>query len=206
MRKLGALLLCVALCGATAVPAEPISKADRKMLLDHLKMSRKNLEKATKGLSEAQWNFKPAPDRWSVAECYEHLAAAEDFLFNLIQTDVLKTPAQPDKKNADKQKEGDAFILKAIADRSQRAQAPEPLRPTNRFTSPKGSQKHFADSRKKTMGFIKSTPEDLRAHFRDFPVRKDVDAVQWFLLISAHTQRHTAQIEEVKADLNFPKK
>jgi hypothetical protein len=32
-----------------------------------------------------------------------------------------------------------------------------------------------------------------------------LDAYQWILLISAHSERHTKQIEEVKADPNFPK-
>ena len=40
---------------------------------------------ATSGLSEAQWNFKPATNRWSVAEVTEHIAATEDMLMNLIQ-------------------------------------------------------------------------------------------------------------------------
>lgn len=28
---------------------------------------------ATRGLSEAQWKFKPAPDRWSISEIVEHM-------------------------------------------------------------------------------------------------------------------------------------
>ncbi len=32
----------------------------------------------------------------------------------------------------------------------------------------------------------------------------EVDAAQFILLMSAHTERHTAQIEEVKADPKFP--
>jgi hypothetical protein len=33
-----------------------------------------------------------------------------------------------------------------------------------------------------------------------------LDAYEWVLFVSAHSQRHTKQIEEVKADPNFPKK
>ena len=32
-----------------------------------------------------------------------------------------------------------------------------------------------------------------------------LDGYQWLLLLSTHSERHTAQIEEVKADPNFPK-
>ena len=29
--------------------------------------------------TEAQWNYKPAPDRWSVGECAAHIIAAEEY-------------------------------------------------------------------------------------------------------------------------------
>lgn len=206
MRRILFLLIAVVLVGATPMAAQGLTKADRDMLVQQLKKSQKGLETAAKGLSEAQWSFKPGPDRWSVAECYEHLAASEDFLFERV-TANLKTPAQPEKKSAERQKQVDAGLLKGVPDRSQKFQAPEPLKPSNRFTDHKGSQKHFASSRKNTIKFVKSTKEDLRGHFSDGPAGiKDMDAAQWILLISLHSERHTAQINEVKADPNFPKK
>ena len=36
--------------------------------------------------------------------------------------------------------------------------------------------------------------------------RITMDGYQWLLLLSAHSGRHTEQIEEVKADPNFPTK
>ncbi len=53
---------------------------------------------------------------------------------------------------------------------------------------------------------MKGTQDDLRAHSAPHPVLKTIDAYQWLLLLSAHSARHAAQIEEVKADPNFPKK
>jgi uncharacterized damage-inducible protein DinB len=204
------LLLSVLLAGglaASAVPAATPKSADgREKAIAQLKETWKTLEKETKGLTPEQWNFKPAPDRWSVAETYEHLAAAEDLLFNLITERVLKTPAAPEKKDPAKQAEGDERILKMIADRSNRVQAPEPLRPTNRFGSVEETRKKYKASRQRTIDFAKKTPVDLRAHFMDSPVMPAVDGTQWLLFIAAHTTRHTAQIREVKADPNFPKK
>jgi len=56
-----------------------------------LEGSKKAFLDATKGLSEAQWNFKSAPDRWSVAECADHIALAEGFIFGRITDGVMKT-------------------------------------------------------------------------------------------------------------------
>jgi hypothetical protein len=52
---------------------------------------------------------------------------------------------------------------------------------------------------------VRDTQDDLRGHFFDHPVLKTLDTYQWILLLSAHSQRHTAQLNEVKANPNFPK-
>ena len=55
------------------------------------------------------------------------------------------------------------------------------------------------------MDYVRTTNDDLRDHFGPHPMLGTMDAYQWILLISAHSERHTKQIEEVKADPNFPK-
>jgi DinB superfamily len=184
------------------VRAQETTQADKDKALAYLESTKKGVLDATKGLSEAQWNFKAAPDKWSVAECVEHIAAAEDFIRGMAVDMVMKAPAAPDRDTA----KIDAGIMAMIPDRSQKAQAPDELKPTNRFGSPEGSLKHFVQSRTATENFLKDTP-DLRAHAVDSPLGgPKLDAYEWVLFVSAHSQRHTKQIEEVKADLNFPKK
>ena len=179
--------------------------ADRSRLLDHLKRSRRELEQATTSLSPEQWNFKSAPDRWSIAECYEHIAATEDFLFDLITGKVLKAPARPEKIDPERQSRTNAEIARMVVDRTNRVKAIEPLQPANRYGSPKASQEYFAISRKRTIEFVESTKEDLGSHFIDHPAIKNLDGYGWLLFLSGHTQRHTAQISEVKANPDFPK-
>jgi len=195
-------MLCTSLAlVATAARAQETTQADKDKALAYLETTKKGVLNATKGLSEAQWNFKAAPDKWSVAQCTEHIAAAEDFIRGMIVEKVMKAPAAPDRDIA----KLDAGIMAMIPDRSTKAQAPEPLVPTNRFGSPEGSLKHFVESRGTTEDFLKKTP-DLRAHAVDSPLGSTLDAYEWVLFIAAHSERHTKQIEEVKADANFPKK
>jgi hypothetical protein len=184
------------------VRAQETTQADKDKALAYLASTKKGVLDATKGLSGAQWNFKAAPDKWSVAECVEHIAAAEDFIRGMAVDKVMKAPAAPDRDTA----KIDAGIMAMIPDRSQKAQAPDELKPTNRFGSPEGSLKHFVESRTATENFLKDTP-DLRAHAVDSPLGgPKLDAYEWVLFVSAHSQRHTKQIEEVKADPNFPKR
>ena len=184
------------------VRAQETTQADKDKALAYLESTKKGVLDETKGLSGAQWNFKAAPDKWSVAECVEHIAAAEDFIRGMAVDKVMKAPAAPDRDTA----KIDAGIMAMIPDRSQKAQAPDELKPTNRFGSPEGSLKHFVESRTATENFLKDTP-DLRAHAVDSPLGgPKLDAYEWVLFVSAHSQRHTKQIEEVKADPNFPKR
>lgn len=204
MKNILLLLLTAVFCACGQVRADTLTRAERARAVDHLKATRKAFQKATRGLSEAQWNFKPAPDRWSVAECAEHIAVSEDFIFSLIADKLMKSPAAPEKKN--EVKGNDEWVLKMVPDRSRRFQAPEQLVPTRRWPTTKETMKHFLESRKRTVAYVNKTEEDLRAHFAPHPAGMMLDGYQWVLLISAHSARHTAQINEVKADPNFPKK
>lgn len=132
----------------------------------------------------------------------EHIAAAEDLLRGMIEGQVLEAPPRAEGEDV---AAIDALVLKAIPDRSQKAQAPEPLKPTNRFGSPEVAVKHFAEARAETETLLKEH-DDLRAHATDSPIGKKLDAYEWILFVAAHSDRHTKQILEVKADPNFPRK
>ena len=194
--------LCFLVLVSPVLRAQTLSPEDRAKALKYLEKTRDGVFAATKGLSEAQWNFKPGPDRWSISEVTEHIAAAEDFIRGNVEQNVMKAPPRTGSEDI---KAIDEFVLNAVPDRSHKAQAPEPLRPTNRFGSPQGSLKHFRESRALTIKFLEQT-HGLRDHAAESPLGKPLDAYEWLLFIAAHSERHTKQIDEVKADPNFPKK
>jgi hypothetical protein len=201
-RSLNCILIAVvALTGVAANSAQELTQAEKEHALQYLESTKKDVVDATKGLSEAQWNFKPGPDRWSVAQVMEHIAAAEDFIrVDFVEKKVMTLPAGDPGRDVKKM---DAAVEAMIPDRSHKAQAPEPLVPNNRFGSPERSLKHFLESREITEQFLRSTP-GLRDHVMDGPVGK-MDGYEFILFIAAHSERHTKQINEVKADPNFPK-
>ena len=201
MKKL-LFALCLTMLAGPVLRAQDITAEERTKAIKYLEQTRAGVLAATKGLSQAQWNFKPATNRWSVAEVTEHIAAAEDFLMDMVKGKVMTAPARTESADV---KAIDEFVLQNIPDRSHKVQAPEPLQPNNRFGSPKESLKHFRAGRARTLAFLKET-KDLRAHAVDSPLGKKLDGYEWILLIAAHSERHTKQINEVKADPAFPKK
>jgi uncharacterized damage-inducible protein DinB len=200
MKKVSLVLSALLFLG-TAAFGQALTQADRERGVKYLQQTRDGVVAATKGLSEAQMKFKPAPDRWSVAETLEHIALAEDFIFQNVAEKVMKAPPGPADRDTAKI---DAMVLAMIPDRSHKAQAPSSLVPTGHWT-PAETLDHFLKSRVKTIEFLESTP-DLREHVVDSPLGQPLDAYEWLLFIGAHIERHTKQILEVKADPNFPKK
>ncbi len=180
-----------------------LTAQERETAIKQFETTRDNFLKSITGLSEKQWTFKPAPDRWSVAEVAEHITISELTLGGLVQQKIMQSPAAPEKRDQVKGK--DEMILQRVPDRSHKAQAPEFLKPTGRWTTEADLVKAFEQARAANVDYIRTTNDDLRDHFFDHPVFGTLDGYQWLLLISAHSARHTEQIEEVKTDPNFPK-
>ncbi len=191
--------------GAAALlcATETLDQHDRDFAMSHLHATRKMFLDSVAGLTPEQWNFKPAPDRWSIAECAEHIALAEDLIGDMVRNQIMKSPADPSKREEVKGK--DEQVIKIIPDRSAKFKAPEVIVPKHKWSNPADIVAHFKESRDHNIDYIEKTQDDLRDHFAKHPAAGMLDAYQWILLMSAHTERHTEQINEVKADPKFPK-
>ena len=188
---------------APAPVEQPITPVDREFLVADLQMSRDALLHSIDGLTEAQWRFKPAPDRWSVAECAEHILREENFLYTVVTERLMKLPARAPASRTPKQQ--DERIMAKLLDRTQKQVAAEPMRPTGEFSTEAAFRTRFVESRARTIQYAGSTNDDLRGHFTPNAEFGSMDAYQYLLILSGHCARHTAQIEEVKASSNFPK-
>jgi DinB superfamily len=188
---------------AGMIAAAPLTEADRAALVTELQASHQEVVETVKTLSPEQLAFKPAPDRWSVAECLEHISNTEVALFGYIANKVLATPAATDEA---KQKAAgkDNSVMKMVTDRTARFQAPAEIRPSGKYATREAVLQAFADGRKKTLEFVKTTQQDLRGHVLKGAVG-EMDGYQWLLYLSGHTRRHLAQIKEVMASPGFPK-
>jgi DinB superfamily len=198
MRKT-VVLLCAVLCFSVVAFGQTLTPEEKEKGIKYLEQTRLGVIDATKDLSAAQWSFKPAPDRWSVAEVVEHMALAEDFLFENGVQRAYKSPAgAPDRDY----KKVDAAIMSMVPDRTVHRQAPGPLVPTDKVTGPEALDR-FLKSRARNIEFLEKSP-GLRGGVADSPLGP-MDTYEWLLFISAHCERHTKQLLEVKADPNFPK-
>lgn len=175
------------------VTAEERSKASR-----YLAATRDDLTSAIRGLSSAQWNYKPAPDRWSIAEVAEHLVTVESG----IQTRLAKWPEGAEESKLERiPSEMDARIMAEVPDRTKKYQAPPPF-PTGQWNLIETLER-FLGGRAETLRMLASTPA-LRAYSMLHPYFGPWDGYQWLLAVAAHCARHLDQIREVKAASGFP--
>ncbi len=196
--------LTILACGLSFTPAyaQPLTQQERETLVKHLDQTRQAFLASIAGVSDAQWTFKAAPDRWSIAEVAEHIAVSETTIRQLVTDQILKGPAVPRNPSPT----SDETLLAGLLDRTNKFQAPEMLKPTNRWATRDALAKDFEAAREKTAAYVKTTTDDLRGHAGPHPVFKMLDGYQWVLLLSGHSARHTAQIEEVKTSPGYPAK
>jgi hypothetical protein len=200
MKKL--FLMASAVLMLSFLVVDPISKKERNYAAKLLKDTEKGVKDQVKGLTEAQLKFKPAPDKWSVEECVKHIARSEEMLW-LMMDSVMRGAANPDKRTEIKLT--DEQIVQRIEDRSNKVKTNEKLMPENTpYKDTEEALQSFIMNRDKLIEYVKLTNEDLRNHVATMPFGA-MDGYQGILFIAAHSQRHTQQIMEVKADPNFPK-
>src|SRR5215216_6861342 len=97
MKKSSVLITLLLLFGFTTKTGS-ITEQERKTAADLLQKTEQGVIDAVAGLSDAQLNFKPAPDRWSVLECVKHIAITEQGLWQMINA-TIQQAANPEKRS-----------------------------------------------------------------------------------------------------------
>lgn len=197
------LLVFLVFSGLAGTPTDDVlSKKERKFAADHMKITKSDLQETIKGLNTAQLNYKPASDKWSVQECVYHIAIAEKNLWAMLEKSMKEAATPEKKKNL---KVTDEQVVKMTEDRTNKVKTFPAFEPQNTpYKSLVEALNDFKSTRAAHIKYMKATSEDLRNHFVQMPFGM-LDCYQLCLMISAHTNRHTQQINEVKADASFPK-
>jgi uncharacterized damage-inducible protein DinB len=196
------LLLCLVFALPAGAADATLSAKERADLIQYLQDARKEFVESVSSLSDAQWRWKPAPERWSVGECAEHIVLSEEMLFAKAK-EAMRNPADPEweKKTAGKTE----ILLQVMAQRKGKATAPEEIVPTGKM-SRADIMSQYDKQRAETLKFVETNNIALKEHIapHPFPIFNPLNAYQWVLYIPLHNMRHDKQIAEVKATPGFP--
>jgi len=208
VKQIARMLIVVGICmfcnAVLASDEGKITVEERAKAIKWMKDSHAETLAALEKLSEEQLKFKAAPDKWSVLEVAEHIMMAEGLLFGAMEQALAAKP-NPDWEAKTKGKT--EFLENVMVGRKGKAQAPENIVPSGKLSAKEVIEK-LKEARVKTIKFTEETQLPLKAHTFDhpFPVFNTLNAYQWLVYIPLHNFRHNKQIEEVKANPNFPKK
>ncbi|MCS7023810.1 MAG: DinB family protein [Bryobacteraceae bacterium] len=186
----------------TSLLAEGYSEADRRKAINELEEGHRLISVLLETCTVSQSSFKPDSKTWSILEILEHLALTEDLLFSTIQQTLEN--GKPTQERPQKEQQAlDQLVLKTVADRSQKATAPERATPKGQYRNLDEARLAFGERRSKTIDWVRATQLPLRKYRAQSPVG-ELDVHQWLLLLAGHTKRHAQQIEELMRHPEYP--
>lgn len=197
-------LLALALVITSAAPNRSLSKKEIKYTTNYLDVSMSLAFSAIENLSQEQWNYQPDAETWSIAGICEHLLIAEKNLLVLIQNKIITDEANREVDEDDLITNEE--IIVGLKDRGEgkRRKTNERFEPTGALKTPAQFMAEYKEARTATIDFVKNTNVDLNAYYWASPLGNKLSAYQWTILLSAHAERHTAQIVEVQSTANYP--
>ena len=201
MKKLF-ILICVGFISTQNFAQSTLTADQRKFAMDYLNQTKEDFLKAIEGLTDSQLTFKADTTKWSILDCAEHIALAEQGIFSIVQ-EQLKQPSDSLKQKEITVKEKD--IIARLTNRTFKVQSPETIKPSGKFPNIEAIKQFFTKQRDNCIAYVGITNDDVHYHYWKHPATGTIDLYQTIILMAAHCKRHTLQIEEVKANVNFPK-
>lgn len=172
------LLLLSLLSGFPVWAADAaMTPKERADALKWLEESRSEFLASIDGLSEAQWKWKPAPDRRSVGEVAEHIVLAEAGQFANVKKALASAP-DPDWEVKTKGKT--ERLVAVLAPRRGRAQAPEAIVPKGGVTQAEARDR-FLRQRVEIVKFAMESTAPLKQGIVENPFFGPLNGYHWLI-------------------------
>ena len=191
---------------ATSAAQRALEPAWHERLRESLNTSDEAANRLVAELNEEQLNWQPAPGRWSVGQCLEHLCITNEAYLPAITAALREKPDAPVEQIVPGWFAG-WFLRNFIEPSSQtrRAPAPSKIRPTARVGL--SVLERFLSGNQSCRELILSAQnKDVnRVRFWN-PLAKGIRFTvgTGFEIIAGHERRHLLQAERVKEADNFP--
>jgi len=164
--------------------------------------ARERFMAAVSNLTEAQVNFRPDENQWTIAEIVEHVSIVNDGFLRITHKLLKEAESAPRPPKTD--------LNLGHTSLDEKGQQREPLQAPERV-HPKGGvsiEDSLAKMRVALAGFADIQPRleavDLSEQVFPHPYLGPINAYQWVVLLGEHEDRHSGQIERVKASPGVP--
>jgi DinB superfamily len=183
------------------------------MLIIEIDANLSHAESITHGLTREQFQWRPAPGRWSIGECFAHLNATNKFTLGAVEAGIAKGRASG--------KTGQGPFQYGFASRKFIASQEPPV--TKKFTAPKAFlpsadidlDSTFAEYRRISGELRRLTRDADGLHLARVKVKMlalpavlraivRISLGAQLLLTTTHDRRHLWQAQQVRDDPAFP--
>ena len=180
-----------------------LTNEERASLTDQLSRSRDVLLQEITGLRPDQWAYHPDEETWSIGECADHILTIERRIFSMVSKAMQAAPANPERAAEVQHKT--PKLLQAVPAREVRIKVPPGIENHSHSSSPEDFTAPFQERRAMLLQYVADTQHAMHDRVMPHIVFNDLDGCQWIYMISLHSERHAAQIAEVKGHPGFPK-
>ncbi len=170
-----------------------MTPGEKQQLIEVLETSRAEFLDSLTGHGPEALSRRPAPERWSMLECSEHVVLVEQAMLTRLES-------APRSAEGLRHLELELRIRSGATDRSTPRQAPARVQPTGRFPSLAEAITQFNQSRDRTIEFVHST-EDLLLLSGAHPVFGPMNGYEMVLFMCTHSSRHANQIREIRSQI-----
>ncbi len=166
--------------------------AAKHEILDRFNEGQSALQAALAGVDPESATEKPAPDRWSIVEIVEHLAASEAFLLGRLHQAAPSAVSLADPAR-------EARLESLALNRERKIDAPQPVLPTGACATLAEALDRLNAVRAQTIQFVENFSGDLRFSLVEHPlITRPLNCYEMLLLMALHPIRHAAQINAIR--------
>lgn len=170
-------------------------------------------ERLTAGLTEEQARWQPAPDRWSVADCFEHLNVTEEQILPVLSRTIeeAQQARQPDEALPATFRYGfvgNLFVRMLEPPPKFRVRAPAGYAPVAGELSLAEIRTRFHELRDERIRWVEASRGlHLKRVRMTSPSMRFVrlSLGQWFDFLATHDRRHLWQVRQVIEHADFPR-
>lgn len=173
-----------------------ISSQEKQFAIDHLNRTGREFIDAIAGLNEDQWYKRPGPGQWSAAECAQHLLETELYFFMPGIEKMFADTPNPERMTETAGK--DLQVIAALESRENKIKGQPWEESSDKKIDKNALIDAFQQKRAEHIAWLENSGENFRVHFIDFPGMGALDVYQFILFVSAHTTRHTGQIQDIR--------
>jgi hypothetical protein len=169
---------------------------------------RRDAESLVDGLSEAQFNWQPAPGRWSIGECLEHLNVTARLYWPMIAEAINRSRVSGVMSNGPYKHGwlGNWLARSAEPPPKMRFKAPRKFRPPSDQPLARVWPQFLAFQDRLLDLIQDANGVDLGKTKVQLPATQKIKLTlgQAFRLVTAHERRHLWQARQVKEHAGFP--